>query len=74
MAQLPPKSVADLVVYLTPPDYEELGPSPSTVATESLATISNQSSLEFEETKIETTKTDSYLLECLFFNCLSSDI
>jgi hypothetical protein len=36
-----------LVVYLTPPDYEGPGTSPS-LSTESLATISNLSSLEFE--------------------------
>jgi hypothetical protein len=41
MAQFPSKSIADLVVYLTPPDYEGPGTSPSlsTVTTVSLATI-----------------------------------
>jgi hypothetical protein len=47
MAQFLSRSIADIIVYLTPPDYEGPGTSPS-LSTESLATISNLSSLEFD--------------------------
>jgi hypothetical protein len=47
------KSIADLIVYLTPPDYERtLNPPLSAATTESLRTISNLTSLEFEQARV----------------------
>jgi hypothetical protein len=41
------KSIADLMVHLTPPDYERsLNPPLSAVTTESLMTISNLTSMQ----------------------------
>jgi hypothetical protein len=53
MAQFLSKSIADRVVYFTPPDCgRSSNPSLSTVSTESLTTTSNLSSLEFEQARV----------------------
>jgi hypothetical protein len=53
MAQFLSKSIADLMVYLTPPDYERSSnPSLSTVTTESLTTMSNPTSMVFEQARV----------------------